>query len=141
LRLTAFILLALLATQSRALDLSAYHGKTVYLDFWASWCGPCRQSFPWMAQMQQRYQEQGLVIIAVNVDQDRALADKFLAQVPHPFTIEFDANGTLAETYQVAAMPSSIVIDKNGQIIARHAGFFEKNLAQYEQHLREALKH
>lgn len=139
-RFPLLLILALLSVQSMALDLSAYRGKTVYLDFWASWCGPCRQSFPWMAEMQARYKDQGLVVIAVNVDQDRALADKFLAQVPHPFAIEFDSEGTLAETYEVAAMPSSIVLDKNGQIIARHAGFFEKNRAQYEQHLRDALK-
>ncbi len=137
--LTSLLLLALSAS-SQALDLSAYKGKTVYLDFWASWCGPCRQSFPWMAEMQKRYEDQGLVVIAVNVDQERALADKFLAQTAHPFAIEFDPDGKLAENFRVEAMPSSLVIDRNGQVIARHAGFFEKHREQYEQHLRQALK-
>ncbi|HIK70555.1 MAG TPA: TlpA family protein disulfide reductase, partial [Pseudomonadales bacterium] len=60
------------------IKLSDYNGKVVYLDFWASWCGPCKLSFPWMEQMYQKYGSQDLAIIAVNLDQDRKLADRFL---------------------------------------------------------------
>jgi cytochrome c biogenesis protein CcmG, thiol:disulfide interchange protein DsbE len=122
-----------------ALDLSAHQGKVVYLDFWASWCKPCRQSFPWLAQMQQRYGKDGFIVIAVNVDKERVLADRFLTEVSHPFAIEFDPNGELATRFSIEAMPSSVLIDKKGHIITTHAGFFEKNIGQYEQRIRTAL--
>src|SRR5579863_797355 len=67
------------------LDLNQYHGKVVYLDFWASWCKPCRQSFPWMNRMLDMYGDKGLVIIAVNLDEDRKDADRFLKEVPAKF--------------------------------------------------------
>lgn len=128
-----------LAGSANALDLSAHQGKVVYLDFWASWCKPCRQSFPWLAQMQQRYGKDGFVVIAVNVDKERALADRFLADVPHPFAIEFDPDGLLATRYAIEAMPSSVLIGSDGKVIASHAGFFEKNIDKYEQRIRAAL--
>ena len=65
--------------------LERMRGKVVYVDFWASWCGPCRRSFPWMNEMQQKYGEQGLVIVGVNVDKKRSDADRFLAQLPATF--------------------------------------------------------
>lgn len=138
-RLFFVTLLLVLCGRSYALDLSPYQGKVVYLDFWASWCKPCRQSFPWLADMQQRYGKDGFVVVAVNVDKERKLADRFLAEVPHPFAIEFDPDGKLAEQYGVEAMPSSVLIDKNGQVLTTHAGFFDKKRDQYEQRIRAAL--
>lgn len=102
--------------------LSAYRGKVVYVDFWASWCGPCRKSFPWMNEMQEKYGNK-IKIIAVNLDQDRAEADKFLRQNPPKFTIAFDPEGKTAEAYKVKAMPSSYLIDPAGKIVSGHAGF------------------
>ncbi|NQD36766.1 TlpA family protein disulfide reductase [Permianibacter sp. IMCC34836] len=128
-----------LSESAAALDLSAYQGKVVYLDFWASWCKPCRQSFPWLAEMQQRYGKDGFVVVAVNVDKEKALADRFLTEMPHPFTVEFDPDGTLATRFGVEAMPSSVLIDKQGHTITTHAGFFEKNVDKYEQRIRAAL--
>ncbi len=103
--------------------LSQYQGKVIYLDFWASWCGPCRQSFPWMSTMQQRYGKDGLVVIAVNVDKERAQADSFIAEHLPQFTIAFDPKGKVAEQYGVQVMPSSYLIDRQGHIVARHLGF------------------
>ena len=82
-------------------------GRVVWVDFWASWCAPCRRSFPWMNQMHQRYSRQGLQIIAVNVDKDRAAAEQFLAETPAAFPLRFDPDGTLAEAFNVEAMPTS----------------------------------
>ena len=72
------------------LDLSAYKGKVVYLDFWASWCVPCRLSFPWMNELQQEYAGKGFTVVAVNMDHDGAAAQQFLSQMPASFKIVFD---------------------------------------------------
>lgn len=137
----ALLALAMLGMGStaQAVDLAPYKGKVVYLDFWASWCKPCRQSFPWLAEMQQKYGKDGFVVIAVNVDKERSLADRFLADVPHPFLISFDPSGSVASQYGIEAMPSSVLIDGNGKVITTHAGFFERNRDKYEQRIRAAL--
>ena len=83
-------LTAIPCAHADGLDLSAYKGKVVYLDFWASWCTPCRLSFPWMNEIQQTYGARGLVVIGVNVDHDRALADEFLRANRGTFKIVYD---------------------------------------------------
>ena len=122
-----------------AFDLAQYHGKVVYLDFWASWCKPCRQSFPWMNAMQQKYSADGLVIVAVNVDEQRADADKFLQEVPASFSIVYDTEGKLAEQYGLMGMPSSFLIGKDGAVIQKHQGFFDDSPVKYEAEIRAAL--
>jgi thiol-disulfide isomerase/thioredoxin len=120
--------------------LPSLKGKVVLLDFWASWCGPCRQSFPWMNDLEQRYGKDGLVIVAVNMDQDRELAQQFLAQVPAKFRIAYDPKGDLATQLDVSTMPSSFVIDRHGQIRERHKGFREGQRQAREQSLAQLLK-
>lgn len=112
--------------------LSDYKGQVVLLDFWASWCGPCRESFPWMNKMQKQYGDKGLNIIAVNVDQERALAEAFLTELPAHFMVAFDSAGKTPEQYQVMGMPSSYLIDGKGQIVASHIGFHPDKTAEYE---------
>jgi cytochrome c biogenesis protein CcmG/thiol:disulfide interchange protein DsbE len=122
-----------------ALDLAAYKGKIVYLDFWASWCGPCRQSFPWMQRMQQQYGRDGFVVVAVNVDQDRGDADRFLHEFMPNFQVVYDPQGHLAERYGVGAMPTSVLIDRAGQVRLLHAGFRTKDPDALEQQVRTLL--
>lgn len=122
-----------------ALDLSAYKGKVVYVDFWASWCGPCRQSFPWMNELHEQKAEQGLVVIGVNVDQERALADAFINELNPAFPIVFDASGTLATAYQVTAMPSAFIIGRDGKVRFKHLGFHKEKRSQYEQEIQQLL--
>jgi thiol-disulfide isomerase/thioredoxin len=123
-----------------ALDLSAYEGKVVVVDFWASWCVPCRRSFPWMNQMQEKYADEGLVIIAVNMDADAGEAEAFLRDYPASFKIVYDNDGALAGAFGVIAMPSSYVIDRNGNQVARHLGFKVKQQGEYEDLLVETLQ-
>jgi thiol-disulfide isomerase/thioredoxin len=133
---------ALLATSARAsasLDLDAYAGRVVVVDFWASWCVPCRRSFPWLNRMHARYADDGLVIIGVNVDAERDAANEFLAAYPADFRIYFDNQGDLAKDFQVEAMPSSFVIGRDGEVVARHLGFKVKKQDEYEAILVEAL--
>lgn len=114
------------------LDAAKLDGQVVYLDFWASWCVPCRRSFPWMNEMQERYRSQGLVIVAINVDKDRALADKFLADYPAKFQIVYDPEAKLASAYDVPGMPTSFIIGRDGIVRKRHIGFRVKHIAEYE---------
>jgi cytochrome c biogenesis protein CcmG, thiol:disulfide interchange protein DsbE len=97
-------------------------GKVVLLDFWASWCGPCRESFPWMNDLQRRHGKD-LVVLAVNVDRDRKLAEQFLAITPADFRLAYDPNGELATQFNVTGMPMSFVIDRHGRIRHAHRGF------------------
>jgi cytochrome c biogenesis protein CcmG, thiol:disulfide interchange protein DsbE len=127
------------AAESPTVDLNAYKGKVVYLDFWASWCVPCRQSFPWMNQMQRLYGKDGLVIVAVNMDQVRAEADAFLKQHPAEFTVRFDARGELAKNFKVRGMPSSALLGRDGKTILLHEGFLSKDATTLEESIRSAL--
>ncbi len=119
--------------------LSDYKGSVVYLDFWASWCKPCRRSFPWMNDMHQKYANQGLKVVAINLDAEPDLIAQFLDKVPAKFPIAFDAEGTTAETYEVMGMPSSYLIDRNGVLRAIHQGFFVDKQAKYEKEIQTLL--
>jgi thiol-disulfide isomerase/thioredoxin len=122
--LVATAMLAVLSAPASGDSLvSEREGKVVVVDFWASWCVPCRRSFPWMNTMTEKYADDGLVIVAVNLDKDRAAADAFLAEIPADFEIEFDPDATIAREYGVEAMPSSLVFGRDGKLVARHLGF------------------
>ncbi|HEY0682211.1 MAG TPA: TlpA disulfide reductase family protein [Steroidobacter sp.] len=145
-KFSRFIVLATLAclapavfATDDALDLEQFRGKVVLIDFWASWCVPCRQSFPWLNEMQAKYRDRGLVVIGVNVDRERADADRFLKQTPADFQIVYDPEGSLAEHYQVPGMPSSYVIGRDGQQLHVHIGFRNGMREQREAELERLL--
>ena len=112
-----------LPARSGTAALDSLRGDVVLVDFWASWCGPCRQSFPWLAELQKRLQSRGLRVVAVNLDKSRAAADQFLARYEVPFTVAFDPAGATAERYGVRAMPTSVLVDRAGRVVRVHAGF------------------
>ncbi|MFV1982039.1 MAG: TlpA disulfide reductase family protein [Thiohalomonadales bacterium] len=128
-----------LKLQSGNITLKELQGKIVYLDFWASWCVPCRKSFPWMNEMHARYKDKGLVILAVNLDKDPELVAKFLRDYPAKFKIAYDPSGKSAEAYKVLGMPSSYIIDRQGNIIETHIGFREKDKAGLEKKISSLL--
>jgi thiol-disulfide isomerase/thioredoxin len=107
-------------------------GEVIYLDFWASWCTPCRASFPWMNELQRRYGEKGFRVIAVNLDKDRALAARFAKEMQPKFSVLYD-DGSIAERYGVQAMPSSFLIDRSGSIVSSHLGFHPNETSALEQ--------
>ena len=119
--------------------LSQYKGKVVLLDFWASWCSPCRRSFPWFIAMQNKYQQQGLEVIAVNIDVERSDADAFLAEFAVNFTIIYDSDAVIGRQYQLKGMPSSFLIDKEGLVRFQHTGFVADKLDLYESHIKELI--
>jgi thiol-disulfide isomerase/thioredoxin len=124
---------------SRTFDLSEYRGRVVYLDFWASWCAPCLQSFPWMNNIQRAYGRQGLVIVAVNVDHDGNLAQQFLRDKFVEFKIVYDPAGDIAKQYDLKDMPTSILIGADGRVRYVHNGFYINRETQYVSHIRELL--
>lgn len=119
--------------------LASLQGKVVYVDFWASWCGPCRQSFPWMNEMQAKYGARGLQIVGVNVDATSDEARKFLATTPAKFTIAFDPKGATPRQYGIKGMPSSVLVGADGKVIAEHTGFRDSDRAALEAQIVAAL--
>jgi cytochrome c biogenesis protein CcmG, thiol:disulfide interchange protein DsbE len=122
----------------RVFDLSDYRGKVVYLDFWASWCAPCLQSFPWMTEVQRIYGRQ-LVIVAVNVDHDRNQAQAFLRDKLVNFRIVYDPDGVIAKQYAIKDMPTSILIGPDGRTRYVHSGFYINRETEYASHIAELL--
>jgi cytochrome c biogenesis protein CcmG, thiol:disulfide interchange protein DsbE len=121
------------------ISLDQLRGQVVYVDFWASWCGPCRRSFPWMNEMQQRYGGRGVTIVAINVDAKRADADRFLRQYPATFAVVYDSTGATPGAYAVKAMPSSYIIDPQGRIAGVEQGFLEERRAAVEETIRSLI--
>jgi thiol-disulfide isomerase/thioredoxin len=121
------------------LNLTEYKNSVVYLDFWASWCGPCRKSFPWLNRMQEKYKDQGLVVIGINLDRDRKMAERFLTQVPAQFLLYSDTTGELGKTYQLQGMPSSYIFDGNGKLSEKHVGFKKSDTDEYENNIVKLL--
>jgi thiol-disulfide isomerase/thioredoxin len=107
-------------------SLSALKGRVVYVDFWASWCVPCRKSFPWMNEIETRFGPKGLTVVAINIDKSRAAVEGFLEDYPPIFKIAFDPSGEVAESYGVWTMPSSYLIDRKGNLRFSHKGFFDE---------------
>ena len=130
---------SLTSVSAATLDLGVLRGRVVYLDFWASWCAPCRQSFPWMESMKTAYEGQGLTVLAINVDRERADADRFL-KIFHPdFEIRFDPQGRWAEEFKVSGMPTSVIIDRHGVVRFTHVGFWPAQAEISAQQIRELL--
>lgn len=107
----------------QSFDLSRFKGKVVYLDFWASWCTSCLQSFPFMNAMHKDLQHKGLEVIAVNLDEDRQLAVDFLARKTAHFMIARDEQQACPAQFSVQGMPTSYLIDKSGKLVRTHVGY------------------
>jgi cytochrome c biogenesis protein CcmG, thiol:disulfide interchange protein DsbE len=125
--------------QQENIKLSGYKGKVVYLDFWASWCAPCRETFPFMNQLREKFAKDGLEIVAVNIDTKRPDADKFLAQIPAEFTILFDAKRAIAKIYELKGLPTTFLIDRDGNLVSTHLGFQKDRIGELEGHIAKAL--
>jgi len=121
------------------LDYASLQGKVVYLDFWASWCAPCLRSFPWMNAMQEKYEDQGLVVLAINLDKEKQDMEAFLSEHPPVFRIAHDPQAGLAKAYHVQGMPSSYVLGRDGKVFQAHAGFRPARAEEYEASIRQAL--
>ena len=121
-------------------SLAQFKGKVVYLDFWASWCAPCRFSLPFMKTLQEQYGQDGLVVIAVNLDTDRTKVEKALADVKPNYTVVLDPKSTLPALYNPQKMPSSFIIGKDGKVVGLHEGFIPEDAEEINHAVEAALK-
>jgi thiol-disulfide isomerase/thioredoxin len=119
--------------------LERLRGQVVYVDFWASWCGPCRRSFPWMNELQRRYGDRGLTIVAINVDKNPADAARFLERNPAQFAVAYDQAGVTPLAYAVRDMPSSYLIDSRGKVVEVEHGFHDERKGPLEQRIQALL--
>ena len=131
------------ALPSRAGDtvsLDKLKGQVVMLNFWASWCGPCRQEMPLLEQMHKRYSSLGFTLVGVNVDANSSDAEAWLAKTPVSFPVLFDRESKVSKLYSVNAMPSSIFIDRKGNVRYMHRGYKSGDEGEYLNQIRALLK-
>jgi cytochrome c biogenesis protein CcmG/thiol:disulfide interchange protein DsbE len=130
---------SLAARDGGQISLAQLKGKVVYLDFWASWCGPCRKSFPWMNALQSKLGSQGLQVVGVNLDEKSDDAARFLKENPAQFAVLLDPKGVTPGQYGIKGMPSSLLIGRDGKVIFEHSGFNEADRAELEKKIQTAL--
>jgi cytochrome c biogenesis protein CcmG/thiol:disulfide interchange protein DsbE len=128
-----------LPTRDGTVSLDSLRGKVVYVDFWASWCVPCKESFPWMKTLNDRFAGKGLVIVAIDLDKDRGAADSFLEKYPAPFPVAFDPSGKTAKAFKVWGMPTSYIVSPTGTILSTHPGFDAKRAPAIESEIAAVL--
>lgn len=121
-------------------SLSQFRGKVVYLDFWASWCGPCRRSLPLLNGLRQELKRSGFEVVAVNLDENINEAKRFLRQFPVNYPVLLDPKGKVANRYGLPGMPTSYLIDKKGKVRAVHLGFKKKDINKIKKQVVHLLK-
>ena len=125
--------------QNQAISLKQFQGKVVYLDFWASWCAPCRTAFPLLSKLQHKLKAQGFEVVAINLDEDKANAERFIKEFAVDFTVLRDAKGEWADKFVIESMPTSFIIDKQGIIKHIHHGFTSDDIVELEQKITRLL--
>jgi len=120
--------------------LEAYRGKVVFLDFWASWCGPCLTSIPLLDQLRAEFSDQGFAVVGINVDRDPQAARKFLKRKPVSYPSASDPEGRIPESFEVGTMPTSFLIDRNGVVHYVHQGFHRNDIAELRERIAALLR-
>jgi peroxiredoxin len=120
--------------------LSDLTGQVVMVNFWATWCGPCRQEMPQLEALYERYSDLGFTLLGVNVEEDSSGADAFLADTPVSFPILFDPENQVSELYNVVAMPSTVLIDKSGNLRFIHHGYQPGYENEYQSQIRALIR-
>jgi len=122
------------------LRLAEQRGEVIMLNFWASWCGPCRKEMPLLNDLHKRYSKAGFQVWGVNVDANRADADRLLKKIPVDFPILFDPNGKVGSLFNVDAMPTTVFIDRSGKIRHLHKGYRAGDEATYRKYIKELIR-
>ena len=124
----------------QTVSLADLQGDVVMVNFWATWCGPCREEMPHLEALHQRYQDLGFTLLGVNVEEDASGADEFLAETPVSFEILFDPGNEVSKLYDVVAMPSTVMIDRSGNMRFIHHGYQPGYENDYQTQIRALLR-
>ena len=128
------------AAAGDAVSLAGLKGQVVLINFWASWCGPCRQEMPVLDQLYRKYKPAGFTLLGVNVEPKSADALGFLKTTPVSFPILFDTQSKVSNLYEVAGMPSTVIVDRKGNVRYVHQGYKPGDESQYQDQIRSLLR-
>lgn len=128
------------SNQGKNLKLSDFHGDVVMVNFWASWCGPCRQEMPILDDLQKRFKKVGFTVLGVNIDEDVADAKGLLKEIQVSFPVVFDSNSKISELYQLDSMPTTVMVDRKGNKRFLHRGYKPGYEVDYEKQIRALLR-
>jgi len=120
--------------------LADFKGQVVLINFWASWCGPCREEMPLLDELSSRYAPLGFTLLGVNVEEDSSAANGFLSGTPVSFPVLYDRENTVSNLYDVIAMPSTVIVDRSGQIRYIHHGYEAGNEHDYQDQIRALIR-
>ncbi|MFM1885539.1 MAG: hypothetical protein RL026_696 [Pseudomonadota bacterium] len=126
--------------QGHPLALASLRGQVVLVNFWATWCGPCRQEMPLLEQMHRKYQPLGVTVLGVNVEPDSATALQWLQTRPVSFPVVSDKDGAVSRLYGVPGMPGTVILDRKGVVRFAHAGYRAGDETLYLDQLRKLAR-
>jgi peroxiredoxin len=124
----------------KPLSLAQYKGQVVMLNFWASWCVPCKQEMPLLESIQKKYSKLGFTLIGVNVEPDTKAANAVLEKIPVSFPVVYDTESKVSKLYQVSGMPSTVIIDRKGQVRMLHKGYKPGDENEYLDSIRALIR-
>jgi peroxiredoxin len=130
----------LAARDGRPVSLVHYKGQVVMINFWASWCGPCRQEMPLLENIYRKYNKLGFTLLGVNVEPDSKAADDWLKQTPVSFPILYDKGSAVSRLFDVAGMPSTVIIDRKGKVRMLHQGYKPGDENEYLDSIRSLVR-
>jgi len=131
---------ALKSDSGSNLRLSELRGEVVLINFWASWCGPCRQEMPVLSELHEQYRDMGFTVLGVNVEENSTDARKLLKSMPVSFPVLFDNDSTVSRQYDVVAMPSTVLVDRDGNVRYLHRGYNPGEEADYVEKVRSLIR-
>ncbi len=126
--------------QGKNLKLSELAGNVILVNFWASWCGPCRKEMPLLNDLHNKYKNLGFIVLGVNVEEEVDNAKSFIADSPVDFPILFDSKNDVSKLYDIIAMPTSAIIDRNGTLRYLHQGYKDGDEKKYREMARKLLR-
>ena len=121
-------------------SLEDYSGQVVLINFWASWCGPCREEMPLLNELHTRYEPLGFTMLAINVEEDSSAANNFLSGMPVNFPVLYDRENSVSKLYDVIAMPSTVIIGRDGKVRYIHHGYEPGDENAYQDYIRELIR-
>ena len=130
----------LAAMVGKSVNLAQYKGQVVMINFWASWCGPCREEMPVLEKLYAKYKPMGFTMIGVNVEPDSKLAAEWLKATPVTFPILFDTKSEVSKLYAVSSMPSTVIVDRKGNLRWMHRGYKTGAENEYLDQIRALVR-